>query len=154
MKLLIAGFTLMQILALLSSNTPFANRANLNTYTVNGLSKVSKAELTRRFNDILDKELSGKDVCVSTPAARQLNDLMSNAAATVVREKAFDKIPEAETNIKDLARRLQTGICAEDDPGESTLIRITPYTINCTLHYTGSRTSSSLSLCPLFPICK
>ncbi|HXQ69592.1 MAG TPA: hypothetical protein VN844_03865 [Pyrinomonadaceae bacterium] len=152
MKRWIASVTLvLVVIELLCFSTPTAKTAKLET-------QVSEAELTKKFNAILDGELSGDNVCVTTPAARRLNALMTSSAAKIVRENVFTRVPEAERNIRVFARTL---LAAGDS--ESGRTRISPETIDGLMKRGtgiteppdaggGSGRVSDL-LCPLFPIC-
>lgn len=146
MKRWIAILALVQVSALIFFNASSANTANLDTCSINTAAQMSETELIKRFNDILDEELSGTNVCVTISAARQLSDLTRSGAAEVVKEKAFDRIPEAEKGMRKFAKELLANGTKESDR-----IRIRPETINSIMDI--PRTSAT-AICPLFPICK
>lgn len=150
MKRWIASVTLvLVVIELLCFSTPTAKTAKLDT-------QVSEAELTRKFNAILDEELSGGNVCVTTSAARRLNALMTSSAAKIVREQAFARVPEAEKNIRVFARTLLAA-----GTNESDRTRISPETIDGLMKRDTTEPPESSGgpsgvrdlLCPLFPIC-
>ncbi len=150
MKRWIISLNLLQVLGLLCFNASPANTPGQRA--ANTVQQVSEAELAERFNAILDEELSGDKVCVATSAARQLDALMKDSAATVVREKAFNRVTEAEKNIRAFAKAL-----LEKGAAESGRVSISTFTITMVMHPRPSlpspgQTKKSL-FCPLFPIC-
>lgn len=110
---------------------------------------ISEADLTERFNRVLDKELSGANVCVAPSAARKLAELMKAAASRIVQTKAFGRVGEAEKNIQKLAGRL-----AAASPDGAGRVRITSETIDRMFEEAPVKVDPSEGgLCPLFPIC-
>lgn len=170
MKLRTVSLVFVLSLGLLGSNAFSTNAKKSQTPAPNTPAKVSEAELVERFNRILDKALSDTNVCVSTDAARRLNDLVKMAAANIVRGNDFKRVPEAEKNVGTLANALiKLGDKSSDD-----CIRITPDTIERALirhHHKNKLTTKvdaagggsapprpkpaqpGMSICPLFPFC-
>lgn len=151
MKRQIISLVLVQVLGLLLPYTVSATETTLVFSSFKVVPRPSRAELTRRFNKILDEKLSEGNVCITLAAARQLNDLMRKSAAEIVRRKAFNQVKEAEKNIRLFAETLMTkGTISSDQ------IRITEATVNITLY--GQRNPHMPGffdgLCPLFPICR
>ena len=152
MKRWIANATLvLVVIGLLSFSPSSAKPTQLD-------SQVSEAELTQKFNAILDEELSGDNVCVTTAATRRLNALMASSAANIVRAKASARVPEAEKNIRVFAKAL-LGAGTKEAAGRT---RITPDIIDALLKRggpteppdsTGGPSGLGDLLCPLFPIC-
>jgi hypothetical protein len=158
MKRWIVSLTLVHVVGL-CLNPASANTANLNTLSINTTAQVSEAELTKKFNSILDEELAGDNVCVTASAAHRLNALMTSSAEKIVRAKAFARVPEAEKNMRIFAKALLATTA-----GESGRTRITSETIDGVMNRrssgpteppeaTGGGTGLGDLLCPLFPIC-
>ncbi len=146
----IITLTLLQIPALLSFNAPSANTAAIQTGV-----QISQAELTKKFDDILDKELAGENVCITPSAARRLHALMTNSAAKIITAKAFNRVGEAEQNIRVFAKVLR-----ENGTQQSGATKITVDTIDNVVSQgvepptnVGGGGSVRDVFCPLFPIC-
>jgi hypothetical protein len=145
--------TVVQVIGLLYFNVLQANTAAIETSSIQGNQPISESELTRRFNTILDNELSGENVCVTVSGARRLNALMTTSAQKIISERAFNRVGEAETNIKKFAKTLLKNAT------QSGRTRITPETIENTIGMTEPPESSGGPgeirdlFCPLFPIC-
>ncbi|HEX3253447.1 MAG TPA: hypothetical protein VHS05_28705 [Pyrinomonadaceae bacterium] len=67
MKRRIAIVTVVQLIALLCFGVLQANTAAGETSSIQGNQPISESELIGRFNAVLDKELSGENVCVTIP---------------------------------------------------------------------------------------
>jgi len=153
MKPRIVVVTLVQVVGLLCFSALRADTAAIGTSSTPVNQQPSEAELTKRFNAILDKELSGENVCVTISAARELNALMTTAAQKVVSARAFDRVNEAEENVRKLAKALlKNGTQA----GQT---RITSETIASLMASPTEPPDSAGGpnvrdlFCPLFPIC-
>lgn len=153
MKLRIALIAVVQ-LGLLYVNASSANTAATGTFSHNTNAQISEIELTKRFNAVLDKELSGENVCVTTSAARQLNVLMIASAQKIISEKAFNRVAEAEENIKKFAKVLLT------NGTQSGHTRITSDTVEQIISRStepptneGGGNQVRDLFCPLFPLC-
>ena len=161
MKLRIIIVTLVQVIGLLCFSALPADTAAIGTSSTQGNQQPSEAELTKRFNAILDKELSGEKVCVTISAARELNALMTTAAHKVISEKAFDRVGEAEENVRKLAKALlkngtqagNTRITSETIA--SLMARATTTDTDPPESAGGPDSNASVRdlICPLFPIC-
>jgi hypothetical protein len=144
------SLTLAQVIGLLFSFTLSVNGAGLTPSSSQSTKRYTKAELIQRFDEILDEKLSGDNVYITLPAARQLEGLMRKGAAEIVNAKAFKRVPEAEDNIRTFADKL-----LERGTEPSGQIRISPVTINSTLHRVPNPHFPAFGgLCPLFPICR
>ena len=148
MKRWIAALTL---LLMLSLNTSSANTDAISIQT--GV-QISQAELTKKFDDVLDKELSGENVCITASAARRLNSLMTASAAKIITAKAFDRVAEAERNIQVFAKVLRA-----NGTQQSGATKITVDTINNVMSQ-GVEPPENVGgpavrdiFCPLFPVC-
>lgn len=150
MRLRIIALLLTPVLGFLCPNVFFASGTNPPPprQAAAQVPQFSEAELTERFNKILDKELSVTNVCVAPPAARRLADLTKAAAAKIVRTKEFGRVGEVDNNIRALAKHL-----LEPGPDKSTLIRITPDDIDSAINQGAVDPSEGRGLCPLFPFC-
>ena len=167
MKRRIHIVTVLQLIALLCLSGLPANTRAVGTSSTQGNQQPSEAELATRFNAILDKELSGEKVCVTISAARELNALMTAAAQKLVKAKAFDRVGEAEANVRKFAKALLK------NGTEAGVTRITHETIAGLMSATattateppesaggpetgggrGPRKGLGDLFCPLFPIC-
>ena len=154
MKRRIAIVTVVQLSALLCFSLLQANTAAIETSSIQGNQPISEPELISRFNTVLDNELSGENVCVTVSAARQLNALMTASAQKIIREKVFNRVGEAETNIRKFARTLLQSAT------QSGHTRITTETIEKIIsnttespESTGGGTNVRELFCPLFPLC-
>lgn len=150
MKRWIASLMLVQILGLLcftpsSANTP--------------VSQVSESELTKKFNAIIDAELSGENICLTSSAARRLNTLMSNSASKIIKERAFNRVGEAEKNVKLFAQAILANGTQQSGRtriSEITIDQVTSKessTIEPPTTQGGGSEPARISFCPLFPIC-
>src|SRR5689334_17317896 len=99
-------FTVLQLITLVCLSGLPGNTTAIGTSSTQGNQQPSEAELANRFNAVLDKELSGEKVCVTISAARELNALMTAAAQKLVKAKAFDRVGEAEANVRKFAKGL------------------------------------------------
>jgi hypothetical protein len=161
LKLKTVSLVFVLSLGLLGFNAFSANAKKSQTPAPNAPAKASEAELVERFNQVLDKALSDTNVCVSTDAARRLNDLVKTAAANIVRGKEFKRVPEAEKNIGTLADAL----IKLGDKSSDGHVRIMPNTIEHALERHDNIQVAppregdpvppppGLSICPLFPFC-
>ena len=153
MKRRIAIVTVVQLIALLCFGVLQANTAAGETSSIQGNQPISEPELIGRFNAVLDKELSGENVCVTVSAARQLNALMTASAQKIIREKVFNRVGEAETNIKKFAATLL------QNATQAGHTRITTETIENIIRNTTEPPESTGGpnvrelFCPLFPLC-
>ena len=160
MKRWITILVLIQVLVLVFFNSSSANTAITNTFPKSIVTQqISESELATRFknildeelwpeeNDFLDEELSRGEVVITPSAARELTNLMRSAAATVVQQRAFNRIREAEDNIRGFARSL----LENGNRNSAGTIRITIDTINRTMR--PPYKVMALGFCPLFPIC-
>jgi hypothetical protein len=155
MKRWIASLMLVQILGLLcftpsSANTPAA--------------QISETLLTDKFNAIIDTELSGETVCLTPSASRQLNILMANSARKIIKERAFNRVAEAEKNIKEFAKVLLANGTQQSGRTRVTVDTIEEVTSRQPPSNTGaidppdtvggsSEGGGKGRFCPLFPIC-
>ena len=149
MRLKAISLLLTPVLGFLSFNIFLASGAELPPprRAAAPVPQVSEADLADRFNKVLDKELSGANVCVAPSAARKLADVMKAAAAKIVQAKAFARAEEADKNIRAFAGRL-----LEAGPDSSGRVRITPEDVDLVLGRVPVDPSEG-GLCPLFPIC-
>jgi hypothetical protein len=145
-KSLIFNLILAQVLGSTYSYPFPYNEVVLSSYSTFAIKQASEEELTKRFDELLDKELSEKKVCVAPSAARELGNLMRQAAQTIIQEKAFHRLSEAEKNVKEFASELI--INGDTDSGQ---IKITSRAIRRTF---GQTSEPGAGLCPLYPICK
>ena len=152
MRLLILGIILSLLIGSLGSDFARAQTPPLQLPR-----NPSESDLANRFNELLDQELSGKNVCIEPSAARALEALMKEGAARVLQEKALSREPESELNIKSFGKSLLLrGITTDGQ------IRITTSTISALMAEKIEGFYSPLcfcggggwSFCPLFPICK
>lgn len=150
MKRRIISFVLVQIFGLLFPCTLSATGAKHVPSSSQAVQKFTEAELTEKFNKILDEKLSANNICITLRAARQLDELMREGAAEIVQKNQFDLVPEAEKNIRTFADTLLTK--GTKHTGQ---IKITEATVFQTLHGVPNPHFALFGgLCPLFPICR
>lgn len=155
MKSRIVILTVIQLIGLLCLNAPSANTAAVHTPSLNTNAQISEAELTTRFNAILDAELSGENVCVTISAARELNTLMATSARKIVNERAFDRVAEAEANVRKFAKvLLKNGTQSGHTRITTEILASIISTTTEPPESTGGGVGDVRNLfCPLFPIC-
>lgn|GEM_PF-2916239 len=157
MKQRIVIVIVVQLIGLLCFNALQAKTSPIDTSSIQTNQQISEPELTKRFNAVLDKELSGENVCVTVSAAQRLNAMMTSAAQKVISEKAFDRVSEADKNVQKLAQTLLKNGTQVKNGTQAGRTRITVETIDSLFaneppDSTGGNSVRDL-FCPLFPIC-
>jgi hypothetical protein len=154
MKPRIVILTVIQLIGLLCLNAPSANTAAVHTPSLNTNAQISEAELTTKFNAILDAEFSGENVCVTISAARELNTLMKTSAQKIVNERAFNRVAEAEGNVRKFAKALLKNGTQSGHTRITTEILGNIISTTEPPESTGGGVGDVRNLfCPLFPIC-